>query len=77
MMKRKHRYVSDQHGIYKLSYDLPPTIPINNKVIPTPFRLFQNYPNPFNPSTKIQYFIPISENAVKNSAVKDLFINFI
>lgn len=56
-------YISTyQLGIYILSYVLPLSIPIDNKFIPTPFRLFQNYPNPFNPSTKIEYFIPISDN---------------
>lgn len=30
---------------------------INEKTIPSEFRLEQNYPNPFNPSTKIEYII--------------------
>ena len=31
---------------------------IENKIIPSTFKLYQNYPNPFNPITKIRYRIP-------------------
>ncbi len=40
------------------TYEGPPTIADNKRVVKPIYYLYQNYPNPFNPNTTIQYSIP-------------------
>ncbi|RKY55553.1 MAG: glycoside hydrolase family 32 protein [Candidatus Neomarinimicrobiota bacterium] len=34
----------------------------SSEVFPSEIKLYQNYPNPFNPTTRIQFFLPLSQH---------------
>ncbi len=55
--------VDEEQELYLVSFDgniyrfIPTITSVNDKKLPTDFRLYQNYPNPFNPTTNIEYEI--------------------